>query len=202
MMLVFGAVAGVLGQQSALAPSASRNPPPIHIPTPQYHHANSVFSSKGEKYYKSESHEKKSKKKKKKKEKSEVTADMDDLFYLFPDPVVIAEGGRHQTDDDDDHDRTQFPFPTKIDIPLPPSYQLARPTVSPTALFWKVDYYNGGEESSKGKKHSKGSSKVSENDHRYPDGGSIYLPQVPDCYEYGGVNRCDGNGESTGRPSS
>lgn len=193
------AAGGVLGQHSALAPSASRNPPPIHIPTPYDHHANSVFSAKGEKHHKSESHEKKTKKKKKSSEYDEVT---DDLFYLFPNPVVIAGGGRH-SDDDDDDETPQFPFPTKIDNLLPPTYQTPHPpsagTASPTEeLMWKADNYPPGygeaSSPSKSEKHSKGESKGGENSYPTPSSGSVYLPPVPDCYQYG-VNRCDGDGE-------
>jgi hypothetical protein len=155
LLVACGLAATIRAEELPLLPSASRDPPPIQIPIPTHHAAASVYSSyapKGQKHVEPfrAKHAKKSDK------KSEET---DDLYSLFPGPIMLGVGHTNDdTDEDNDNDdeashgggtTTHFPVPIKIDIPLPPSSSNAVPVPSHY-------YYN--KKSSKGPKSSSSSS--------------------------------------------
>jgi hypothetical protein len=176
LLVACGLAATIRAEELPLLPSASRDPPPIQIPIPTHHAAASVYSSyapKGQKHVEPfrTKHAKKSDK------KAEET---DDLYRLFPGPIMLGVGHTNDdTDDDNDKDdeashgggtTTHFPVPIKIDIPLPPSSSNGVPAPS---------YYYYHKKSGKGPKSSssgKGSSYEADND----SDDETDLPNLPE----------------------
>jgi hypothetical protein len=200
-----GIMATVSAEEELLVPSASRDPPPIHIPTPTHHAAATIYApSKGAK----QDEPFRAKYEKKSKRKSEET---DDLDGLFPDAIIPGVG---YTNDDDtidtsqgDGPTTQFPFPIKIDIPLPPNYNHETTTHVPSArAVPPPSSYYPNKKGGKGSKSSSASSGKgspyyegdSDDDYddktRHPASDGVNLPKLADCYGHGKINLCDEEG--------
>jgi hypothetical protein len=214
-----GIMATVVAEEELLVPSASRDPPPIHIPTPTHQGAASIYAPANPtpthqgaaSIYAPEKGAKqdepfRAKYEKKSKRKFEET---DDLYGLFPNAIIPGVG---YTNDDDtidtsqsDGPTTQFPFPIKIDIPLPPNYNhettthvpSARAVPPPSSYYPKKKGGKGSKSwsasSGKGSSYYEGDSDDDDKT-RHPASDGVNLPKLADCYKHGKINLCDEEG--------